>query len=236
MDTRENFIYSVEDLLKSTEEPSIHAPFPILFRGQDTQSPLLPKIARRDPRKNTKSIEKEMLEEFRRRLAYLDKVANMDDWDLLVYAQHYGLATRLLDWTTNPLAALWFACENGDDSSDGYIYLLIAPQESFIDRKKDKSPFTIKSTKILKPKLNNERIIAQNGWFTVHRYSQQSQMFVDLEQNTSLNPKVLKKGIPGPKKEGILKALDKLGVNQESIYLGPEGTSKYINWLNSEYL
>ena len=57
-------------------------------------------------------------------------------------------------------------------------------------------------------------------------------MFVDLHKNTSISGNVLMKGIRKEHKLDILNALDKLGVNEETVYPGPEGTAKYINWLH----
>ncbi|WP_433639484.1 FRG domain-containing protein [Kluyvera georgiana] len=52
-------------------------------------------------------------------------------FDRLVRMQHFGLPTRLLDVTTNPLVALWFATEPSIDEDEfhGVIQALLIPQD-----------------------------------------------------------------------------------------------------------
>ncbi|MGR6831393.1 FRG domain-containing protein [Aliivibrio wodanis] len=226
-----NEINSVSDFLKIA--PVFELEPLLLFRGQGGHFPLYPKIARKDPTKNTTKLEKTMLDELSRRLASDVGFSNMNEWDKLAYAQHYGLATRLLDWTTNPLVALWFACSDFDESSDGRIYMIVTTDNMFLDPKKDKSPFNLNSTKIWKPNINNSRIASQNGWFTVHRFSKVDKEFLHLGASEEFSNEIMSQVVPGHRKLALLKQLDQLGVNHEFIYQGVEGTCNYINWMHS---
>lgn len=102
--------------------------------------------------------------------------------------------------------------------------------QTSVNKQKEPDPFEIAKTRVLKPNINNPRIAAQSGWFTVHRFSAKARKFVDLHKNKDLKHRVLMKGVPGAKKQDILKSLDKLGVNQESIFPGIEGTCRHMNW------
>lgn len=44
-----------------------------------------------------------------------------NDAEWLVMAQHFGVPTSMLDWTTSPLVALFFACD-GEPEADGCVW------------------------------------------------------------------------------------------------------------------
>lgn len=53
-----------------------------------------------------------MLEEFKKEAIKYLRVKPQNDFEWSFIAQHYGVPTKLLDWTTDPLVALFFALPN----------------------------------------------------------------------------------------------------------------------------
>jgi hypothetical protein len=51
----------------------------------------------------------------------------MDHFDILLKMQHYGLPTRLLDITTNPLVALYFACD--ETNYHGHVLAVVSHKD-----------------------------------------------------------------------------------------------------------
>jgi hypothetical protein len=95
-------------------EHTINLPFgykrDIYYRGQpDSRYSLLPSLGRlKDP--SPALLENNFYSDFRTfGSPYLPK--GLKALETLAYMQHYGLPTRLLDWSTNFLSALFFAVE-----------------------------------------------------------------------------------------------------------------------------
>lgn len=74
-----------------------------VFRGYTKQDQLLPNIIRN----KCEDIETALLFEFERSANQYINTSNPVDF--MSYAQHYGLSTRLLDFTYNPFIALYFS-------------------------------------------------------------------------------------------------------------------------------
>jgi len=228
--------YNEDGTLKVNENNEIEIsglyPDSLLFRGQNDNYPLIPKLGRTKQNIYFERVEKKLIAEIKRRGDKIVKRNEFDDWDLLVYVQHFGLATRLLDWSTNPLISLWFACQEESEKKNAYVYLLKYSDDSLLDINKVKSPFEIERTEIFKPNLNNERIIAQYGWFTVHSLNNDKKRFIPLDEEPRFKDKIWVIEIPAKNKGEILAKLDILGINHETIYPGIEGACKYVNWTN----
>ena len=100
------------------------------YRGnKDYEFSLIPKILRNEY-KYDRILEMNILTSFKKRaLSYIKNPPAMNDnekW--LVLAQHYGVPTKLLDFSCSPLIALYFASEfnqNLDEIKDGVVWILI---------------------------------------------------------------------------------------------------------------
>jgi hypothetical protein len=100
---------------------------PYWFRGvNEDDYPLLPSLYRH-PTIQTKDglleLENDLIHRFKERsLPYLT-AQQYTSWEDLFLMQHYGIPTRLLDWTENPLIALFFALTSAkkDKTTNQYL-------------------------------------------------------------------------------------------------------------------
>jgi hypothetical protein len=138
-----------------------------IFRGESsTEYKLRPKYGRStsSTRKDWLEIEVAVLEAFIRRGSPYVTPQPANKWEWLAIAQHYGLATRLLDWTENPMVAAYFALA-GLPSNDCVIYAM--DQEALPQADQSKSPFDLDGVVLYEPAHVSTRIAAQAGLFMV---------------------------------------------------------------------
>jgi hypothetical protein len=92
------------------------------FRGHsDYNNKLLPSIFRQGHAYSVSLNEQKMFDEFRRRYPE-EASAHKNTYEWLTLMQHYGLPTRLLDWSSNLLVSFYFCCSS-DLSVDGALYI-----------------------------------------------------------------------------------------------------------------
>jgi hypothetical protein len=110
---RKEKVHSLPEYLELIEKAQEQASGSIWYRGCGNGSyELRPSLYRHLKLKTPDelaNLELQLMTRFRQRSIPYHSRTLIDDWDTLFFMQHYGIPTRLLDWTENPLIALHFA-------------------------------------------------------------------------------------------------------------------------------
>jgi len=188
-------INTVQDLLEelAKHQKSQNENHSTWYRGQASKEwKLIPCYLRSERIQPESSL----LTRFKQSAAMLLDSSPKQSFDWLFLMQHYGVPTRLLDWSESPLVALYFAVENIDvhGDEDGALWLINPSElnkhsrinnideEGYIPSFEDEElvNYSVESLKSnarvqLYPVAtiatrNNPRIQAQHGVFTIHHH------------------------------------------------------------------
>lgn len=205
-----------------------------MFRGQLKDWPLVPTIARLHESvngfENWPSFHEHVLERFKRygRPHFSEKPLTEIEW--LVHAQHHGLPTRLLDWTTNPLKALFFAVDDpAHDHHDG-VFWMLDPEgwwEEFTIKNQQYRDNTLAA---FFPEHLNSRLVAQEGCFLSFPLPKNQRPIKPLSQRARSYrvDNILYVVIPSTAKSDLRRELNLLGINYRSLFPSLDGVAKSI--------
>lgn len=147
-----------------------------------------------------------------------------DDW--WASGQHYGSITPLLEWTSSPFIAAYFAfCKDSDEQDERAIYSLALRTAKVINTKlKIKNPGIHEDhlvVKFINPAFDNHSgLIRPGGLFT------KSPTGVDIEQWVRKNSGLVddkevvlvKLTLPDSERTEILRVLSRMNINQARLF------------------
>lgn len=225
---------TVEAFLRALPDTPSDRRKELFFRGQgDGGKPPFPKVDREmwlrygdryplhnDPAKNRERHERWLLKEFQK--AALPHVPLDPEllWEWLAAAQHHGLATRLLDWTASPLAALYFAVEDPDEENDSAVFCYLHHGRSQMSYRE--SPFGIDCLVSFTPPHVSPRITAQRGRFTAHPYAPRSQAPAWMKEVDVIH-------IPNRSRGQISRRLEQIGITRAVLFPDLDGIARHVN-------
>jgi hypothetical protein len=210
------------------------APETVWYRGHWSSSyTLMPSLLRIA---GGMAKEQVLFHKYRQAASHLMK-ARETDWETLFDMQHYGIPTRLLDWSETFGVAVFFAL--GTQASEAALYVLdpvrlnrVAAGTAQVKRADDpgfsyrsvywnKIPIAPRLPIALEPPFQNDRMFAQRGMFTIHGDDERS-----LEEQC---PDALRKiVIPESARQGALEFLEFASLNELSIFPDIVGIASHI--------
>ena len=229
------YVSSWSELSELIDHFSYFSGYDWLFRGvTDATYRLIPKIGREETRamkhkSGSKALERvpHRIEDERAVLTMFKQQARAhlhsapySELEWLAIAQHFGLPTRLLDWTESLLAAAWFAVEKGGaKKSDSAIW--IANGIPSIDHRYDGEVLTLAEPHIFRPPHISPRITAQGSVL----------MICPNPCKEVTLPFIKKIVISRAAEITIKKRLNACGINRRHLFPDLGGLSDHLAWI-----
>jgi hypothetical protein len=241
-------VSSVEDYVRRCFQlREQHQQAKLLYRGQPQPKPLKPSSGR-EHKYGGRSMffspkdERYLLHRFRRR-AYPHFGREVLPGEALFIARHYGLPTRLLDWTANALYALYFATV-AHPGSDGVVWVLLQRESEYLEEfaidpfelakwteEKLFDPSSAHQIKIVFPIFNSPRIVAQDGVFTLHTEPRRAlETCKDVKfKRGDLDIRALYRWrIKSSVKSRVISELSGLGITHRMVYPDLDGIARSL--------
>ena len=196
------------------------------------------------------------MSEFKEHEREITHLNEKNDWDWLFYAQHHRLCTRLLDWTSNPLVAVYFAVENIESQwkgsgghKGGAVWALQVNTDRFKDaqklnveyprinpatsRYKDKDGMDMDKRLeefewlMITPPPITRRIARQSGKFTYH--TGPANDLKRLDKLIKSDERLIRININEENSDLIRQQLGIMNIHHASLFPSPTGVAEFVN-------